>query len=116
MIGPATYPLAAKSLRDVGTTHGHRGDISFADYAMRHTAGFGTNKRLPDAANDIQQAILHLEGGTGIRTAVWPHWSAVSIDDVYNESASGTRYVTFRALRAGDPAAGLCGVAYGLAV
>ena len=56
VVGPATYQLAAKSFRDVGTNNGHRGSISFADYARQHTAGFWTNNRLPDAANNIQQA------------------------------------------------------------
>ena len=43
--GPATYRLSAKAFRDVGTNNGHRGDISFADYAMTHTGGWRTNKR-----------------------------------------------------------------------
>ena len=98
VVGPATYQLAAKSFRDVGTNNGHRGSISFADYARQHTAGFWTNKRMPDAANNIQQAILHRTGRTGIRTATLPHWGALSIDDVFSGSASGTRYVSFHVL------------------
>ena len=98
VVGPATYQLAAKSFRDVGTNNGHRGSISFADYARQHTAGFWTNKRMPDAANNIQQAILHRKGRAGIRTAVCPHWGALSIDDVYSGSASGIRYVSFHVL------------------
>ena len=98
VVGPATYQLAAKSFRDVGTNNGHRGSISFADYARQHTAGFWTNKRMPSAASNIQQAILHRTGRTGIRTAVCPHWGALSIDDVYSGSASGTRYVSFHVL------------------
>ena len=96
--GPVTYRLAAKSFRDVGTNNGHRGSIAFSDYAREHTAGFWTNKRMPDAANNIQQAILHRKGRAGIRTAVCPHWGALSIDDVYSGSASGTRYVSFHVL------------------
>ena len=60
--GAATYQLSAKSFRDVGTNNGHRGDISFADYAMTHGGGWWTNKRMPDAASDIQQAILFRRG------------------------------------------------------
>ena len=94
---------------------GHRGrtrnrpaeTISLADYAMQHTAGFWTNKRMPDAAN--RQAILHRKGRTDIRTAVCPRWGAVSIDDACSGPASNTRYVTFHVLRVGDPAWGLCG-------
>lgn len=96
--GPATYQLSAKAFRDVGGNTGHRGDISFADYAMQHTGGWWTNKRMPAAASNIQKGILHRKGRMGIRTAVCPHWGALSIDDVYSGSASGTRYVTFHVL------------------
>ena len=96
--GAATYQLAAKSFRDVGTANGHRGDVSFADYAAQHTAGFWTNSRMPAAASNIQKGILHRKGRMGIRTAVCPHWGSLSIDDVYSGSASGTRYITFHVL------------------
>ena len=96
--GAATYQLAAKSFRDVGTANGHRGDVSFADYAAQHTAGFWTNSRMPAAASNIQKGILHRKGRMGIRTATLPHWGALSIDDVYSGSASGTRYVSFHVL------------------
>ena len=72
--GPATYRLSAKAFRDVGTNNGHRGDISFSDYATSHMAGWWTNKRMPGAATNIQAGILHRRGRTGIRTAVCPHW------------------------------------------
>ena len=96
--GAATYQLAAKSFRDVGTANGHRGDVSFADYAAQHTAGFWTNSRMPAAASNIQKGILHRKGRMGIRTATLPHWGALSIDDVFSGSASGTRYVSFHVL------------------
>ncbi len=95
--GPATYQLSAKTFRDVGTNSGHRGDISFADYAMQHGGGWWTNKRMPDAASDIQQAILYRKGRS-MRTAVCPHWNMVSIDDIYSGSASGTRHFTAHVL------------------
>jgi hypothetical protein len=96
--GPATYKLSAKAFRDVGTNNGHRGDVAFSDYAMAHFGGFWTSKRMPDAASNIQQAILHRKGRTGLRTAVCPHWGAVSIDDIYSGSASGERYLTLHVL------------------
>ena len=96
--GPATYQLSAKAFRDSSGANGHRGDISFADYAMQHTAGWWTNKRMPDAASNIQQAILHRKGRSGIRTAVCPHWNEVSIDDIYSGSARGERFVTLHVL------------------
>ena len=96
--GVDTYQVAAKAFRDVGTNNGHRGDISFADYAMQHTAGWWTNKRMPDKANHIQQAILYRQGRSGMRTAVCPHWNEVGIDDIYSGSAKGERYFTLHVL------------------
>ena len=93
VVGPATYQKSVKTFRDVGTNNGHRGDISFADYAMAHGGGWFTNKRMPAAASDIQQAILYRKGRT-MRTAVCPHWGQISIDDIYSGSASGTRHFT----------------------
>ena len=96
--GVDTYQVAAKAFRDVGTNNGHRGDISFADYAMQHTAGWWTNKRMPDTASHVQQAILYRKGRSGIRTAVCPHWNEVGIDDIYSGSAKGERYFTLHVL------------------
>ena len=102
--GVDTYQLSAKVFRDVGTNNGHRGDISFADYAKEHFGGFWTNKRMPAKANHIQQAILYrkgrsMMGGGGVmRTAVCPHWGEVSIDDIYSGSAKAERYVTMHVL------------------
>ena len=102
--GPETYRLSAKSFRDVGTNNGHRGDISFADYAMEKFGGWWTNKRMPDKANHIQQGILYrkgrsMQGGSaGMRTAVCPHWGEVSIDDIYSGSAKAERYFTMHVL------------------
>ena len=96
--GPSSYQLSAKTFRDVGTNNGHRGDIAFSDYAMAHTGGWWTNKRMPDAASNIQKAILHRKGRTGIRTAVCPHWNQISIDDIYSGSAKGERYFTMHVL------------------
>ena len=95
--GPATYQLSAKTFRDVGTNNGHRGDIAFSDYAMEHMGGWFTNKRMPDAASDIQQAILYRKGRS-MRTAVCPHWNEISIDDIYSGSAQGERFFTMHVL------------------
>ena len=42
--GVDAYQVSAKAFRDVGTNNGHRGDISFADYAKEHFGGWWTNK------------------------------------------------------------------------
>ena len=101
--GPATYKLAAKTFRDRVIDTGQRGGVSlgdeaFSDYAMRQYGGFWTNKRMPDAASNIQQAILYRKGRTGLRTAVCPHWGEVGIDDIYSDSAAGTRHFTMHVL------------------
>ena len=102
--GPATYQLSAKTFRDVGQNNGHRGDISFADYATANAGGWWTNKRMPAAASNIQQAILYrkarsMMGGAGaMRMAVCPHWNEVAIDDIYSGSAQGERFFTMHVL------------------
>ncbi len=99
--GPATYRLAAQTFRDISTAD--LGAESFADYAMRLYGGFWTNKRMPDPAtfmsvDNVQQAILHRKGRTGMRTAVCPHWNAIDIDDIYTGSAKAERYFTMHVL------------------
>ena len=107
--GVSTYRVAAATYRDRVIDTGQRGgvslgDTSFADYAMAMYGGLWTNKRMPAAANDIQNGILYrmgrtMAGGAGaMRTAVCPHWNEVSIDDIYSGSASGERYFTLHAV------------------
>ena len=104
--GPATMALSARTFQ---TTANYKGEMSAAAYAAMNTAGWWTNKRMPDAAtfvsvDNIQQAILYrkgrsMAGGAGaMRTAVCPHWNEVSIDDIYSDSASGTRHFTMHVL------------------
>ena len=104
--GPATMTLAARTFQSAAS---YRGELSAAAYAMTNTAGFWTNKRMPDAAtfltvSDVQPAILYrmgrsMMGGAGaMRTAVCPHWNEVSIDDIYSGSAKGERYFTMHVL------------------
>ena len=78
--------------------------MSAASYAMNQTGGLWTNKRMPAAASDIQQAILYrkgrsMMGGAGaMRTAVCPHWNEIAIDDIYSGSAQGERFFTMHVL------------------
>ena len=87
VVGPATYTLASRTFQ---TAANYKGEMSAAAYAMMNTGGLWTNKRMPDAASNVQQAILYrkgrsMMGGAGaIRTAVCPHWNEVSIDDIYS--------------------------------
>ena len=101
MVGPATYVLASKTFQSATN---YKGELSAAAYAMANTGGFWTNKRMPDAASNIQQAILYrkgrsmMGGSTGMRTAVCPHWNMVSIDDIYSGSAKAERYFTMHVI------------------
>ena len=92
--GVDTYRLSARTYRDAADSH--RGDMSAADYLAEHTAGWSTNKRMPNAdGSNVQQAILCRKGRsaepTPMRTAVCPHWGYLSIDDVYTGARTGTR-------------------------
>ncbi len=101
VVGPATYTLASRTFQSATN---YKGELSAAAYAMVNTGGFWTNKRMPDAASHIQQAILYrkgrsMMGGAGaMRTAVCPHWNEIGIDDIYSGSASGERFFTMHVL------------------
>ena len=78
--------------------------MSAAAYATMNSGGLWTNKRMPDAVCNVQQAVLYrkgrsMMGGAGaMRTAVCPHWNVLGIDDIYTGSASGTRHFTMHVL------------------
>ena len=101
VVGADTYRLSSRVFQ---TATNYQGELSAAAYAMMNTGGFWTNKRMPDAASTIQQAILYrkgrsMMGGAGaMRTAVCPHWNEVSIDDIYSGSAQGERFFTMHVL------------------
>lgn len=101
VVGPDTMALSARTFQ---TAASYKGEMSAAAYAMMQTGGLWTNKRMPDAASTIQQAILYrkgrsMMGGAGaMRTAVCPHWNEVSIDDIYSGSASAEPYFTMHVL------------------
>ena len=104
-----TYQYASTTFQ---TASSFQGELSAAAYAMQNTGGFFTNKRMPAAASNIQQAILfrtarsmlqpgmrgEMMDGEGMdgamRTAVCPHWNEIAIDDIYSGSAQGERYFT----------------------
>ena len=81
VVGPSTYRLASRTFQ---TATNYKGEMSAASYAAMNTGGFWTNKRMPDAVSNIQQAILYrkgrsMMGGAGaMRTAVCPHWNEIS--------------------------------------
>ena len=95
VVGPATYSLSARTFQ---AATNYKGELSAAAYAMTNTGGWWTNKRMPAAASNIQQAILYRKGRSGLRTAVCPHWNMISVDDIYSGSAKGERYFTMHVL------------------
>ncbi|MDE2667225.1 MAG: hypothetical protein OXI69_13860 [Acidobacteriota bacterium] len=101
LVGPDTYQLAGKTFQSAAN---YKGELSAASYLMAQSGGFKTNKRMPDAANKLQQGILFrmgrsMMGGTGaMRTAVCPHWNEISINDIYSGSAKGERFFTMHVL------------------
>ena len=102
--GPETYRLSATTFRDRVIDTGNRGgvslgDISFADYAKAHSAGWWTNKRMPAKDANVQQAIMCRKGRSQMpspmRISVCPVWfGSISIDDIYSGAKKGERYFT----------------------
>ena len=98
--GPDTYRLSATTFRDRVIDTGQRGgvslgDVSLADYAAAHTAGWWTNKRMPATATNVQAAILCRKGRrmmpSPMRMAVCPSWGYFSVDDIYSGALKGQR-------------------------
>ena len=98
--GTDTYKLSAKTFRDRVIDTGQRGgvslgDVTLASYAMKHTAGWWTNKRMPATATNVQAAILCRKGRrtmpSPMRMAVCPQWGYFTIDDVYTGAIKGQR-------------------------
>ncbi len=91
--GVDSYKLSARTFRDA--TGQDLGSISFADYAAAHTAGWWTNKRMPAAASNVQQAILCRKGRSmapdPMRTALAPTWGYISVDDIYTGARKAER-------------------------
>lgn len=94
VVGPETYRLSARTFQ---AATNYKGELSAAAYALANSGGWWTNKRMPDAVSNIQQAILYRMGRT-MRTAVCPHWNAIDIDDIYSGAAKAERSFTMHVL------------------
>ena len=104
---PDAYKLSAQVFR------ANSSDDSFATYAAKYCGGWWTNKRMPATASDLARGIVHRKGMTGIRTACHPVWGMLTVDDIYTDSASGTKHVTI-SLLVGDKVLLVQPDAYGL--
>ena len=89
------YKLSATKFRDTSTD---KGSISFADYAAKFMGGWSCNARMPATSSDVATAIVHRMGQPGVRTASHPIWATLSIDDIYSDSGSGQRHVSYHLL------------------
>ena len=102
--GVDTYKVSAAAYRDPATgTASGRGDTTFADYAVAHTAGWSTNSRMPAKVSDVQSAIVCRVGRSmtpnPMRTAVSPIWNGtVGIDDIVTGARKGERIYTLYVL------------------
>ena len=110
-LGDVTLLVNAETMRLAETTFqagtggtDTPGEVSAAAYLRQRSGGFFASARMPDTASNIAQAIRYRTGTRGLggvnagRAAVCPVWSQVAIDDIYSDSASGTRHVTLHHL------------------
>ena len=109
-MGSVTLLVNAETMRKAETTFqagsgtDTPGELSAAAYLRSHAGGFFANRRMPDTASNIAAAVRYRSGTMGLdgvdamRTAVCPVWAEVGIDDIYSDSASGTRHFTLHHL------------------
>lgn len=80
------------------------GEMSAAAYLRAHCSALMASSRMPATASTFAQVLrfragtMGLDGVNATRTAVCPVWNELAIDDIYTDSASGTRHVTLHAL------------------
>ena len=80
------------------------GEMSAAAYLRQHAGGFFANRRMPATASNIAASLrfrsgtMGLDGVNAMRTAVCPIWNEIAIDDIFSDSASGTRHFTLHTL------------------
>ena len=90
LINPENYALFAASIFS-GTA------ITLSNHLQMMLGSYGTNKRMPDTASTIAEGIVY-RMGQAVRTACLPTWGSLSIDDIYTDSASGTRHFSMHVL------------------
>ena len=87
-----------------GTGTDTPGELSAAAYLRQHSGGFFASRRMPATASNLAAAVrvraatAGLVGVDAMRLAVCPVWDILTIDDIYSDSASGTRHVTIHHL------------------
>lgn len=103
VVNPAVMRLAERTFQSATN---YAGEVSAASYLRANSGGFWANSRMPiaDTSTHIAGGLIYrpgtmgLEGVNAMRTAVCPIWNEVSIDDIYSDSAAGTRHFTLHTL------------------
>ena len=98
----------AETMRKAETTFqaatNYKGEMAAAAYLRSNSSGFFSSSRMPATASTIAQCIRYRAGTMGLdgvnaaRTATCPVWNHLGIDDIFSDSASGTRHFTLHAL------------------
>ena len=98
----------AEAMRKAETTFqaatNYKGEMAAAAYLRSNSSGFFSSSRMPATASTIAQCIRYRAGTMGMdgvnaaRTATCPVWNHLGIDDIFSDSASGTRHFTLHAL------------------
>ena len=98
----------AEAMRKAETTFqaatNYKGEMAAAAYLRSNSSGFFSSSRMPATDSTIAQCIRYRAGTMGMdgvnaaRTATCPVWNHLGIDDIFSDSASGTRHFTLHAL------------------
>ena len=98
----------AATMRKAETTFqsatNYKGETSAAAYLRANSGGFMSSSRMPAAASNIAQCLRYragtmgLNGVNAVTTALCPVFAELAIDDIFTDSASGTRHFTMHTL------------------
>ena len=101
LVNADTMRLAETTFQSAAS---YKGEQAAAMYLRKNTGGFFSSARMPATTSTIAQVLRHragtmgLDGVNAMRTAVCPVWAELGIDDIFSDSASGTRHFTLHAL------------------
>ena len=109
LVNPETMRLAETTFQRGATTaagpsQDTPGELSAAAYLRAHCGGLMASSRMPATAATLASVLRHrsgtmgLDGVNAVTTATCPTWAELAIDDIYSDSASGTRHFTLHAL------------------
>ena len=107
-LGDVKLLVNAETMRLAETTFqsstSFKGELAAAAYLREKSGGFFSSRRMPATVSTIAQtlrvrmATMGLDGMDAMRLATCPVWAEVGIDDIYSDSAAGTRHLTLHSL------------------